>query len=269
MKHLILAFSLIINLCFYHAQNKPIGNNSIKSFGKNVTEITDFQFVPAGSFSIADKEGFKRIDNLKPFYISETEVTNEMYLGFLSDLKKQNRLSDFEKAKIDTNNWDKVDIIGKEQLVKEYHKWLDFPVVNISKEGAQLYCKWLLDKMTKEGKFSNIKEIRLPTSNEWMCAASGSISEAEFGISNIINQKSEYQAQIKAFGLPVGPRKIKSYPANDFGIYDMSGNVAEMINDIEATKGGSWNSDFKNLYISSQEEIAISPMVGFRVVIIF
>ena len=62
----------------------------------------------------------------------------------------------------------------------------------------------------------------------------------------------------------------KWYTPNEFGIYNMCGNVAEMINTPTKTKGGSWNSYdiFSRIDSSEQWSGKPSPMVGFRPVMI-
>ena len=65
--------------------------------------------------------------------------------------------------------------------------------------------------------------------------------------------------------LITGP--VNSYHPNDYGVYCMSGNVAEMIADSSITKGGSWGSLPYYLQIASSEPYkGASPYVGFRFV---
>ena len=60
------------------------------------------------------------------------------------------------------------------------------------------------------------------------------------------------------------------YTANNFGIFDMCGNIAEMIDTPTKTKGGSWNSYevFSRIDSSEQWNGKSSPMVGFRPIMI-
>jgi len=68
--------------------------------------------------------------------------------------------------------------------------------------------------------------------------------------------------------------KVTSYNANDFHLFCISGNVAEMVNYANGTigaKGGSWNSLGENLKINAPDEFKgiASPNVniGFRPII--
>ncbi len=69
----------------------------------------------------------------------------------------------------------------------------------------------------------------------------------------------------------------KSYAPNNYGLYDMAGNVSEMVNTFDkatmkststGTKGGSWFSCDYFLEIDAENEypneINASPLIGFR-----
>jgi formylglycine-generating enzyme required for sulfatase activity len=59
----------------------------------------------------------------------------------------------------------------------------------------------------------------------------------------------------------------ESYSPNGYGLYNMNGNVAEMISDGDFAVGGSWNSpgyDIRNQSIKKFK--GAHPTVGFRIV---
>ena len=57
-----------------------------------------------------------------------------------------------------------------------------------------------------------------------------------------------------------------AYFPNSFGLYNTSGNVAEMVMEPGVAKGGSWEDTPENCKISSRKKYsAPSPAVGFRV----
>jgi formylglycine-generating enzyme required for sulfatase activity len=105
-----------------------------------------FVFIPMGSAEIDGKTM-----TFQAFYISQTEITNGQYQLFLDDLIKQGKTKEYEIAKIDTSLWNKLDISGAATYAKTYYKEKDFPVVNISKAGAILYCQWLTGDSAQTG----------------------------------------------------------------------------------------------------------------------
>ena len=130
------------------------------------------------------------------------------------------------------------------------------PVVNISWDEAVAYCIWL--------------QGRLPTEAEWECAASGGLSSTYSGGNNAI-KVAVYDRQ--------KPRPVASKAANAFGIYDMTGNVAEWCSDwydssftLKSVRGGAYNSKINPVnelaiaYRSKEQPGARSPYIGFRVV---
>lgn len=65
-----------------------------------------------------------------------------------------------------------------------------------------------------------------------------------------------------------GPLPVGMFYKNNYGLFDLSGNVAEMINDPVKTKGGSWASIVNFIEIRSEEKWNGKPSdcVGFRLV---
>lgn len=96
------------------------------------------------------------------------------------------------------------------------------PVINVSWDDAMAYTKWLSER--SGGKY------RLPTEAEWEFAVrSGNDStywwgyQVEEGRANCFDCGSKWDRDSTA---PVG-----SFPPNNFGLYDMAGNVREWIMD--------------------------------------
>ena len=64
----------------------------------------------------------------------------------------------------------------------------------------------------------------------------------------------------------------RSYMPNTYEIYNMGGNVAEMVADHDFTKGGSYLSHAAKLLITAHEDVDLThglPMVGFRPVMVY
>ena len=132
----------------------------------------------------------------------------------------------------------------------------DYPVVNITPEGAELYCKWLSNiTQSNNGKIV----ARLPYENEWIKAAKykdsnsypwpGDSIQNRLGcfLANFCIQKQSeklrpnhhtkcsaknpnaYASAEYMLGDSMMTTLVYSYNPNDNGIYCMVGNAAEMV----------------------------------------
>jgi sulfatase modifying factor 1 len=219
-------------------------------------------------------------------YASKFEVSNKNYREFLTALIKENRNAELSIAQIDTLKWNENNSFSSNNpYVEYYHKhpaYNDYPVVNVSYEAAQLYCEWLtlIYNSSPKRKFNKVK-FRLPSENEWEMAARGGDSLAKYPwkgeflrtkkglyLCNFARYKNDSSSmERKSNNSEDITAPVNAYYPNDFGLYNVSGNVAEMISDRQIIKGGSWQSTQEYLTINSKQSNDGNPKrtVGFRV----
>jgi len=163
------------------------------------------------------------------------------------------------------------------------------PVVNVSWNDANTFCDWLTDRESKIGQLPPHHFYRLPTDLEWS-AAIGLPLELEPDPAARSKKTGHYP-----WGREYPPRKpygnyhqsisseheftspVDAYPANELGIFDLSGNVWEWCDDLysgsreyRTLRGGSWDFHGPGLLSSARNAnapTARGPTIGFRVVL--
>lgn len=178
--------------------------------------------IPAGTAVIGDDAGDPdeqpvRHIDVKAFYMDAGEVTNGQFEAFVNGTAN--------KA---GGSWRKHFKPGQET----------FPVRGVSWFDAQAYAAWA-------GK-------RLPTEIEWEYAARGA-QGLVYAYGNTYDP-SKARTGLK---ISAGPSPARSYEANAFGLFDMTGNVSEWTGtayvqditaapakrdpDLRAVRGGAWD----------------------------
>ncbi|MBI5540829.1 MAG: SUMF1/EgtB/PvdO family nonheme iron enzyme [Bacteroidia bacterium] len=129
-----------------------------------------YRYIDDGSVNYKGEE-----IGITAFTIHNCVITNLEYRTFLIDLLIQGRFSDYSKAKVKPEIWNNYKF---SKLAVDYFKaeeYNDFPVVNISQEGVELFCSWFEQETKKYAK--TIKKsivdfkLRLPYDAEWMLLA--------------------------------------------------------------------------------------------------
>ncbi|MBS9766904.1 MAG: gliding motility lipoprotein GldK [Flavobacteriaceae bacterium] len=186
-----------------------------------------------------------------------------------------------------------------------YHPaYNDYPVVGVSWWQAKAFCNWRTkiknDALSGKKNISRVPQFRLPTEAEWEYAARGGIKNAEYpwGGPDLINDRGCFLANFKpvrgdyAVDGALYTIEVKSYKPNDYGLYDMAGNVSEWTNTTynetsyyiastmnptiedgsnlrKVIRGGSWKDTGYFLEVSTRDyEYADTARsyIGFRTV---
>ena len=160
------------------------------------------------------------------FWLDEHEVTNEQYQRFIDadGYGKQDYWSEdgwtwLQKAKVSAPAaWD-----------QPTRKVAVLPVAGIGFYEAEAYARWA-------GR-------RLPTEAEWEYAGQGGQGYRwAFG--------NDFEPHRATLGT-VQPAAVKSHPANPFGIYDLTGNVAEWCADIFDPDFYRWGEALNPICVSN------------------
>jgi len=266
---------------------------------KPVKTPEGFVFVPMGTTVIGNDTV-----SVQAFWMAKTEITNNDYREFLADLKASGDMDAYQKALPDTTQWrDK--LAYNEPYVELYFRhpaYSEYPMVNISREQAEMYCVWLTKKM-REAYGDYIYDVRLPYREEWVMAARGNNPDAVYpwnGVTLFNEKEHKYACNFRNMGaesihfndstgkIEVGGEygnygiagyifdasdltaPVLSYWPNGYGLYNMSGNVAEMVQQSGIVAGGSWRSTGYDVRVESTAPYTgPRPDVGFRPVITY
>lgn len=230
---------------------------SINAFGQKAVP-TNMVLIPGGEF-VMGKNSPNPTDwqpehkvTLDAFFLDKYEVTNRQYLEFCH--ATHHALPMF---------WG----------MKEFRSGVGFPdnpVIGISFFEAEQYAKWA--------------NKRLPTEAEWEYAARGGLTDKNYPNGDQMDStKANYGRKYQ------GSLKVGSFQANNFGIFDMAGNVWEWTSDnyqgdyylaspldnpkgpersrFKVIRGGSWHSGamcIQNYYRNGLSPSWVDFAVGFR-----
>ncbi len=116
----------------------------------------------------------------------------------------------------------------------------DYPVVGVNWNQARAFCNWrtkLSENYRSRMNDAPPHDYRLPTESEWELASRGTRLDTKFpwGSYYCRNQQGCFQANFKPLRgnyvsdseTSATTMKVGSFDPNDYGLYDMAGNVAE------------------------------------------
>lgn len=267
--------------------NYSFGKQEINSGQKNREGMI---WIPRGTFEMGGDNDQARQDEfpkhavkIDGFYMDVTEVTNAQFAQFVAETnytttaEKDIDWEEFKKQLPPDTPKPAVESLKAASLVfvptptevnlQDYSQWWiwthganwkhpkgmdsdiigkdNFPVVHISWDDANAYCKWA-------GK-------RLPTEAEWEFAARGKLENNTYtwGNESVTNNKKYCNYWQGTFPYKneltdsfYGAAPVKSFLPNDYGLYDMAGNVWEWCSD---TYHYSYYNEFQNV------QLAINP----------
>eukprot|EP01116_Phalansterium_solitarium_P011422 TRINITY_DN27095_c0_g1_i1.p1 TRINITY_DN27095_c0_g1~~TRINITY_DN27095_c0_g1_i1.p1 ORF type:complete len:380 (-),score=66.87 TRINITY_DN27095_c0_g1_i1:83-1222(-) len=237
----------------------------------DTTIPTGMVLIPGGSFLMgsddaehifpSDGESPVRQVYVDPFYIDQTEVTNRQFSRFLKSVAK-NATASF-KLETDKFGWSYVFIhhlspatLSQTENVVQNAPWwgavhgadwahpegpdsdlkgrLEHPAVHVSWHDADAYCRWA-------GK-------RLPSEAEWERAARGGHEQWRHPWGNDLEPNGTHMANVFQGKFPLrnlaadgfnGTAPGRAFAPNDYGLYNMVGNVWEWVSDYWASKHSS------------------------------
>jgi len=239
-------FSVCLVWVFAASQNTVSAASGSGEVFRDCANCPVMVVIPAGSFQIGSNTRISETPQTpvsipEPFALGKFEVTFEEWGACVADGGCAN------KSPSD-HGWGK----GKR------------PVIYVTWEHAGNYIVWLNSKVKGS-------PYRLPSEAEWEYAARGDptgVKRSEYGWGNSIDCKNSHynggknsDCYFKFNGAFRGTRPVGSYPANNFGLFDMHGNVWEWVEDC-------WHSNYATLPTLTKTQGApwVSENCIFRVI---
>ena len=223
--------------------------------------------IPAGTFHMGQTDedpastqiNFNKQVTIGNFFMDDTEITNNEYRQFVyhiqgklegvmgafpyqMDVTQFADPADTAMYYPDTTKWVTDFSHHMGDPIQDYYFWHpgydDYPVVGVNWQQANLFSEWRTYYWSEFRKYNGepvMPNFRLPSEAEWEYAARGGRDMAKYPWGNpyIRNSRGCMLANFKpgrgnfyddgfAYSSP-----IRSFFPNDYGLYDMAGNVAE------------------------------------------
>lgn len=219
--------------------------------------VENMSLIPGGNYFVgtndpyfhADKEGPEREVSVKEFYLDKYEVSNSDFEEFVEStnyvteaekfgdsfvfqmfLSKEVREEFVDQTVAQAPWWYKMKRVdwrhpeGEDSDIKDR---MDHPVIHVSWNDANEYCKW--------------KNKRLPTEVEFEVACRGGRRDKLFPWGSKLNPKGEHWMNIWQGEFPetntaedgfVGTCPVTKFPQNKYDLYNIIGNVWEWTADL-------------------------------------
>jgi formylglycine-generating enzyme required for sulfatase activity len=187
-------------------------------------------------------EGPSRVVEVPPFSIDVHEVTNRQFArfveatGFKTEAEKWGWSAVFDAQAGEWRKVDGADWTHPGGPASDLHGHEDEPVVQVSWNDAVAYAQWA--------------RKRLPSEAEWEFAARGGLDGASYPWGNELEPHGRFLANYWQGSWPngntgadgfLGLARVKSFPPNGYGLYDMTGNAWEWVADwfLDAPQGAA------------------------------
>ncbi|MBC7979624.1 MAG: SUMF1/EgtB/PvdO family nonheme iron enzyme [Armatimonadetes bacterium] len=191
----------------------------------------------------------------------------------------------------------------------DFEQGPDHPVVYVSRDEAKAFCEWLTERERMEERIAQTHRYRLPTDVEWSRMAG-----LDFEIGDGPGQRDANKPALFPWGAKWPPQTsfanyadssaanlpgitaervipdytdgfprtspVGSFPASNLGLFDLSGNAQEWVeddysitaaSDLGVVRGGGWNTYLReNLLIGWRNPVPVSfrdAYHGFRIVL--
>jgi len=195
----------------------------------------------------ADGEGPMREVKVDSFFMGETTVTNAQFLDFVRATGYKTEAEQFGWSFVSHLFLPKK-VLRKDPPSPTQAPWwkgiegaywrnpegpgsgiadrMDHPVVHVSWNDAQAYCRWA--------------GTRLPTEAEWEYAARGGLNQKVYPWGNELLPDGEHRCNIWQGSFPdsnsqddgyAGTAPVRTYQPNGYELYEVSGNVWEWCQD--------------------------------------
>jgi formylglycine-generating enzyme required for sulfatase activity len=198
------------------------------------------------------------------FHMASTEVTNAQYMAALQWAYNEGHVTATTSSVRDALDGSTAELLDFDDSDCQISFSGDVfsttnpdrPVVEVTWYGSIAYCDWLslqegLPRAYDHGTWScnsgnpyTATGYRLPTEAEWEFACrAGTTTHFNTGDCLDAGTEANYVGSYPYTDCPSGPylgrtADVGSYPANQWGLFDMHGNVYEWCNDWDGTYGG-------------------------------